>query len=219
MAEDFHVNQTLLETPAIVSTTTTDTSRKRKRPPWDTVATAYSSVSFVPWKLAGGKCRPDSPHFFFSSSYRVMLPKFDSDEEVVGVDDSITNAQIDINQVVHQHANGLCMVTAGELSIPPSKILRSIQFVTKEAPSFSNAEKRKRQTKMLKGRGKVDHVVSPSTIIAELLLEDRNSKVDTGKPKTTTIPLRACVWGTLLELNSTTLSPDILVEDPLLDGL
>ena len=130
---------------------------------------------------------------------------------------------IKIQQVVHQHVNGLCMVTAGELSIPPSMILKSIRFVAKEAPSCSNAEKRKRQAKMLRGKGKVDHVVTPSTVVAELVLEERSdgeeAKADTGYNKTTIVPLRACVWGTILEVNSIALTPDMLLSDPLLDGL
>jgi len=225
MAEDFQTNQNISETPTIVSNTNANTARKRKRSVGDTLTTAYSSVSFAPWKLTG-KCRPDSPHFFFSSSYSVIQSGSKSDKEGEDVGDSNNDVDVDIHQVVHQHVNGLCMVTAGELSIPPSKILRSIRFVAKEVPSCSNAEKRKRQAKMMKGRGKVDHVVSPSTVIAELVLENRISahshseseKMDTEKTKKNIIPLRACVWGTILELNNTALTPDVLLEDPLLDG-
>jgi hypothetical protein len=227
MTEDFQANQNLSETPAIVSNNKhANTSRKRKRSFGDTLATAYSSVSIAPRKLTC-KPRPDSPHFFFSSSYDVIPSGFKSDQEGENVVDPNNDVDVVIRQVVHQHVNGLCMVTAGELSIPSSKILRSIRFLAKEAPSCSNGEKRKRQTKMLKGKGKVEHVVNPSTVIAELILEDRTSvhtnceseTMVTKKTKTTIIPLRACVWGTILELNSTALTPDVLLQDPLLDGL
>jgi hypothetical protein len=176
-------------------------------------------MSFAPRKLTS-ECRPDSPHFFFSSSHTVTFSDLKAESAGGNAD-----LNVDMDQVVHQHVNGLCMVTTGELSIPPSKIVRSIRFVAKEAPSCSNAAKRKRQAKMLKGKGKVDHVVSPSTVVAELVLEDRismdtHSKSETinTEAKETTIPLRACVWGTILELNST-LTPDVLLKDPLLDGL
>jgi len=226
MTEDVQANQDLSEIPAIVSNNKhANTSRKRKRSFRDTLNTAYSSVSFASRKLTG-KPRPDSPHFFFSSSYDVIPSDFKSDQEGKNVVDPNNDVDVDIRQVVHQHVNGLSMVTAGELSIPSSKILRSIRYLAKEAPSCSNAAKRKRQAKMLKGKGNVEHVVNPSTVIAELILEDRTSAdtnsasetVVTEKPKTTIIPLRACVWGTILELNSTALTPDVLLRDPLLDG-
>lgn len=78
-------------------------------------------------------------------------------------------------------------------------------MVAKEAAACSAAEKRKRQAKMLKG-GKVDDAVTPRTIIAKLKLESGE-----------TLPLYACVWGTILEVN-TALTVDILFDDPLLDG-
>mmetsp|Transcript_16014 Transcript_16014/g.32845 ORF Transcript_16014/g.32845 Transcript_16014/m.32845 type:complete len:237 (-) Transcript_16014:1050-1760(-) len=205
------------------------TSRKRKRSFRDTLGEAYSSVSFAPREYADD-CAPDSPRFFFPSSYTAVpcaseLPGGESKEP--GDDSSSDPLNIDIRQVVHRHVNGLCMVTAGEFSVPPSKVLKSVRFVAKEAPPCSNAEKRKRQAKMLRGRGKVDNVVSPSTVIAELIFEgkpiDENSAneaatMQTRENKTTIIPLRACVWGTIIELNINALKPEILSEDPLLDG-
>lgn len=222
MAEDVQTNQNLPKTPAIESNQTAEKSRKRKRSFDDTLTTAYSSVLFAP-RILTGECRPDSPHFFFSSSYNVIPSGLESEKKEATVDDPNDDTDIKISQVVHQHVNGLCMVTAGELlSIPPSKKLKSIRFVANEAPAYSNAEKRKRQAKMLKGRGKVEHIVTPSTVIAELVLEEQTrmqEEMNTERPKTTTIPLRACVWGTILELNSTALTPDLLLKDPLLDGL
>jgi len=223
MSEDAQMNENQPETKVVVSNKNGDKSRKRKRPFDDALTTAYSSVSFEPRKLTG-ECKPDSPHFFFSSSYTVKQSDAGSErkEETVPDPKDDDDARIKIQQVVHKHVNGLCMVTVGELSIPPSKTLKSFRILAKEAPSCSNAEKRKRQAKMLKGRGKVDHVVTPSTVIAELVLEDRASgeekKMDTENPKTATIPLYACVWGTILEVNSSALTPDVLLRDPLLDG-
>ena len=193
-------------------------NRKRKRSFGEALKTAYSSVTFSPKKLTS-VCRPDSPGFFFSSSFSVIPSKLNSNNEEVSVGDSKNNADIEICQVVHQHVNGLCMVTAGELVIPSSMVLKSIRFVAKEAPQFSNAEKRKRQAKMLKGKD-TENVVTPSTVIAELVLERTGEEIpDESNNKTFTIPLRACVWGTILELNDVALTPDVLLADPLLDGL
>mmetsp|Transcript_5789 Transcript_5789/g.11315 ORF Transcript_5789/g.11315 Transcript_5789/m.11315 type:complete len:271 (-) Transcript_5789:1843-2655(-) len=201
-------------------------SRKRKRPLGNTLTEAYSSVSFAPRKSTG---MPDSPDFFFSASYNVGLSESTADEERKDVAYSgVNNGSVHIQQVVHHHVNGLCMVTAGDFSIPPSKALKSIRFIAKEAAPCSNAEKRKRQAKMLRGRGKVDPTgtVSPSTVIAELIVEDKKTDEisgtedvkEIGKINTTIIPLRACVWGTILELNSGALTPQVLLDDPLLDG-
>jgi len=48
--------------------------------------------------------------------------------------------------------------------------------------------------------------VFPTTVIAEM-------RRASGEP----IPILACVWGTILELNHS-ITPDILFDDPLLDG-
>jgi hypothetical protein len=58
---------------------------------------------------------------------------------------------------------------------------------------------------MLKG-GKVEDAVTPTTIIAKLRLKSGEA-----------IPLYACVWGTILEVNHS-LTMDILFDDTLLDG-
>ena len=155
---------------------------KRKRPFGETIRKEYSATEFETRKSSG---RPRSPHRFFFTSYTVSSPDNTS-----------------IQQVVHKHVNGLCIVTAGE-TIPSS--IQSIKFIAKEAPACSAGEKRKRQTRMLQG-STVEDAVSPCTKIAELHLQDG-----------TVIPLLACVFGTILELNQS-LTPEILQDDPLLDG-
>ena len=221
MTED---NKTSQKLPTVANESNQDVakSRKRKRPFVDTLSTAYSSVSFVP-RVLNCECRPGSPHFFFSSSYTVKHSDIESGKKEEAGCNSNDDTDVEISQVVHQHVNGLCMVTVGDLSIPQSKTLKSIRFIAKEAPPCSNAEKRKRQAKMLKGKGKVDHIVTPSTVIAELVLEERTSTQETmdgndTNPKTTIIPIRACVWGTILEINNAN-TPEVLLKDPLLDGL
>lgn len=177
--------------------------KNKKKNVGDALKKAYTSITYSPRERVE-ECRPDSPQFFFSSSHDVKFS--DSLTDVDGKD-----AVFDLQQVVHKHANGLCMVTAGDLSLPPSKALKSILFVEEEAPQVSNSKKRKRQAKMLKGKASVDNIVTPSTVMAELTLEDKNNGIET------MIPLRACVWGTVIEVNKT-VSFDSLLNDPLLDG-
>ena len=175
---------------------------KKRRPFGESTRIAYSSISFEKCESSG---RPRSPHRFFSSSRRVAFSKEagEKDERTEHNQNDDTDTAINnISQVVHHHVNGLCIVTAGE-QLPSS--IESIQFVVKEAPACSRGEKRKRQAKMLKG-GRVEGSVSPSTVIAEL-------KVQSGE----TVPLYACVFGNILELNHS-LTAEVLKDDPLLDG-
>jgi len=146
------------------------TNQKRKRPYCESLINAYSSVSFSPFQSAVK--RPDSPSCFFSSSHTVTLSSISYGRK----------DRIEIQQIVHQHINGLCIVTVGQLSLPSSTTVKSIRFVAKEAPPCSAAMKRKRQAKMLKG-GKLNDVVYPSTVLAELLLEDTNFDKDNNKKK------------------------------------
>jgi hypothetical protein len=87
--------------------------------------------------------------------------------------------------------------------------------VAKEPPSCSAAEKRKRQSKMLRG-GKVEHTVTPTTVIANLVLTKNDTSGET-EGETVEVPLYAGVWGTIVELNHGVTSR-LLMEDPLLDG-
>ena len=138
--------------------------------------------------------------------------------------------KVSLSQVVHHHVNGLCIVTVGE-TIPPVSShakIQSIEFVVSEAPPSSAGEKRKRQSKLLRGGGGggggganndsnnnklMKGIVTPSTIIANLKVIDNDTTT------TTTIPIYACVWGEVIELNhKLTSSPDILQKDPLIDG-
>jgi hypothetical protein len=198
---------------------------------------AYQGVSFSAPRPSTG--RPDSPSFFFASSYTVSLSD-DTNEEVVSnhteqqegnvsvreekVNDTRLSTKT-IPQVVHQHVNGLCIVTAGDIGswlpkLYPDHEVESIQFVAEEAPACSGAEKRKRQAKMLRG-GKVDHAVMPLTVIAKLVLKEKmfvKPKGSTGDDKgSVEIPIHAGAWGTIVELNHG-LTPQVLMEDPLLDG-
>jgi glycine cleavage system H lipoate-binding protein len=161
-----------------------------KRPFGETTRNEYASACFEQRKSSG---HPRSPHTFFETSHVVSFSDMPSDSP---------SRKYELKQVVHKHRNDICVVTAGE-HIPSS--VTSIKFVAQEAPSCSAGQKRKRQAKMLKGKN-VEHSVSPSTLLAELRLESGE-----------VLPLYACVFGTIIEVNQN-LTPEILADDPLLDG-
>ncbi|KAL3945241.1 MAG: hypothetical protein SGBAC_000652 [Bacillariaceae sp.] len=159
--------------------------KSKKRSFGEITKREYASIKFEEQEPLD---HPRSPHSFFETSHAVKF--------------SDSSNSFEMQQVVHKHRNDLCIVTAGEI-IPPN--IKSINFIARDAPAFSAAQKRKRQTKMLQG-GKVEDAVSPSTILAEMQLESGE-----------TIALKACVFGTIIELNKN-LTPEVLKEDPLLDG-
>jgi hypothetical protein len=167
---------------------------KRKRPYGESARKEYSPIAFAQRDYGDG---PRTPHRFFAMSHSVSFSHDDTASPAIDM-----TKKYEIKQVVHKHRNDITIVTAGE-NIPST--IKSINFVAQEAPAFSNGEKRKRQGKMLKGT-KVADSCSPSTIIAELHLKNND-----------VIPLYACVYGTIIELNKT-LTPEILADDPLLDG-
>jgi len=174
-------------------------SEKRKRPFGESLREAYKSIEFTPLQSTG---HPRSPHRFFRESYNVTFPKESSDQPT---ETDRVVPKFELSQVVHQHVNGLCIVTAGSTRLPEHDEISTIEILVTNAPSCSAAEKRKRQAKMLKG-GKVDNVVTPTTILANLHLKSGDR-----------LPIYSCVWGTILEVN-TGLSVDRLLDDPLLDG-
>lgn len=175
-------------------------SGKRKRPYGESLQVAYESLSF---KRLESTDHPRSPQRFFRESFTAAVEANRPELPIVNGKDSAVDS-FQLTQVVHHHVNGLCIVTAGE-HLPDKSNVVGIEFVATEAPACSAAEKRKRQAKMLKG-GKVNDAVNPTTIIARLKLESGE-----------TLPLYACVWGTVLELNHS-LTADVLFDDPLLDG-
>lgn len=218
--------------------TTTDPTRSRKRQNGQTLGNAYKDVSFAKLPSTG---RPDSPHRFFSSSFVFTisaevistkstggLPPNIVDEDITILKRSCPDATKAIPQSVHQHVNGLCIVTAGDVrvwmaSLYPNYTIESAEIVVKEAPVSSAAQKRKQQAKMLKGRRKVEHIVTPSTVIAKIVLQRqlkntcRSINNDREGYNCVTLPLFAGVWGTILEVNNG-LTPQLLMDDSLLDG-
>lgn len=150
-----------------------------KRQRVDAYQEVYKNVTFTPIASTG---RPGTPHRFFVDSFRVQF------------------ANSSIQQIVHKHSNGLTIITAGDML--PDKI-DSIHLSVEASPVAleSTGSKRKKQSKMLKGK-LVDGVIQPTDVIGTI-----NGK----------IPLYSCVWGSVLETN-VNLTTDLLQNDPLLDG-
>jgi hypothetical protein len=173
---------------------------KRQRPAGDRdpFKDAYENVTITPRQSTG---RPGSPHRFFQASYTVSVSQKDTIEQTKSVKESAP--QVVAQVVVHQHANGLLILTS-----TPRESVKNVKFLVKEAPESSTAERRKCHSKLLSGRNIADMqgITSPHTILAQFELENGELQL---------IP--AGVWGTVLELNSQ-LAPNRLKDDPLLDG-
>ena len=174
---------------------------RRKRPAGDPMKDAYENVTITPRESTG---RPGSPHRFFQASFTVSVAQKGPIEQPRVVEESALVPQCINEVVVHQHANGLCIVTAGK----PTSNVKNIHFLIKEAPESSAGERRKCLSKLLSGRNIADAqgLTMPNTFLAQLEMENGETQL---------IP--AGVWGTVLELNPQ-LTPDLLRGDPLLDG-
>jgi len=172
---------------------------KRKRGGGDAFQDAYQGVTTTPRESTG---RPGTPHAFFKDSYDVQVQKQITNETAA---DKSTCCSGTV--VVHQHANGLCIVTVGDQLL--SKDVKDVKLMVQEAPQGMSAnERRKRQSKLLRGGTIADQqgLTSPNTVLAQVTLENGVS-----------LQIPAGVWGTVLELK-TNLTPRLLQEDPLLDG-
>lgn len=169
---------------------------KRAKRGGDAYKNAYENVTITPRHFSDDH-QPGTPRCFFKDSYDVT----------VAVETNETNeSSCSGTVVVHQHANGLCIVTVGETLL---KDVKDVSFQVKEAPqSMSANDRRKRQSKMLRGGSPQDSqgLVTPTTCLA--LLTKQNGE---------TLQIPAGVWGTVLELNSN-VTAQLLKDDPLLDG-
>jgi hypothetical protein len=194
----------------------------------------YQEVAFAERQSTG---RPGSPHRFFSKSYRVTTPNQDCNSFLsLGHDNdeqSCSRTSESGQQIVHQHANSLVIVTAGylvrdELEKRQSQQLdkegdvlkiERLQYLQSVGNSQSVGGKRKKP-KTVNGVGVWDApgIVRPNDKIAVVTFSDGS-----------TLDLKCCVAGTLLEINDklSTFQDDakedgdlrsLLIDDPLLDG-
>eukprot|EP00978_Attheya_sp_CCMP212_P043988 scaffold296631_cov48-Attheya_sp.AAC.1 len=148
--------------------------------------------------------QPGTPHSFFETSYTV---EFTPTEE-----GSATEVVVATSQILHQHPNGLCIVTAGDALKPflsKEAEIAKVEFCSSQADGVEvTGGKRKKKRKMEKkisagGQG-------PSDALALVTLTDGR-----------TIQLNRCVLGDVLELNHRLADPlnsSLLLTDPLLDG-
>ena len=182
-----------------MDTQDTDNKGKKRRRSDDALAKAYKGVKFTPIESTE---RPGTPHCYFRESYRVEFLQDDEQGESL-------SSPLPPPQIVHSHVNGLVVVTAGN-SVMQHDTVESIQLLVKKADvaSQSAASKRKQKAKMLRGKN-VQDAVFPKDELATVTCREAAT--------TKSIPLRCCVWGSVLEVNPN-LTPQLLQEDPLLDG-
>lgn len=159
--------------------------------------------------------------------------------------DSTNGSEIDHNddydhhQVVHRHANGLCIVTAGTLVEKFSGVdqkdnsIVKVEFRISAPDPTSLGGKRKKKAKIMKNSNNKNEqpgLIKPSDTIATVTFKNGRQ-----------LDLKSCVYGTILELNTKLIlsfseddknqgenrvddntknkvSPSLLISDPLLDG-
>lgn len=152
-------------------------SIKKSRP--DPYQSAYHGLRY---ERLPADDQPGTPSRYFPHSFRVHF------------EDGGT-------QIVHQHVNGLVVVTAGN---GLSDIV-SLQWMAEEEPGdLSQGAKRKLLAKLLRGQA-VAGTVQPRDILAVA----KTAKGD--------VTLRCGVWGLVTERNHD-VQPTTMVDDPLLDG-
>jgi len=184
----------------------------RKRSKNSEALSMYKDWEFVKWEHSN---KPGTPHRYFQDVYTVR-------RKVNGL-----GGEQCYEQVVHRHANGLVIVTAGNTI---SAVLRNLNkycdqvaistfmfhLNTSDSP-ISVGGKRKKARKMKSGQLQSE-TVQPDDILATVLLNNGES-----------IELKCCVAGTLLETNinlaatkddleSQQRCNSLLENDPLIDG-
>jgi len=187
----------------------------------------YQNIKLEPCVSTG---RPGTPTRFFAKSWKIDFQETHVDVDEChnsAIESPLTDTTVLLNgtnvdtlleantrQIVHQHANGICIITAGHLVLSSALLLEKgdidkVVFVVQATSEQSVGAKRKRATKASKktsdpSEGKV----GPKETICQVFFRDGS-----------TIDLKACVAGTILEINENlTQEPNLLVSDPLLNG-
>ena len=176
---------------------------KKRRRADEAFAKAYDGVKFTPIPSTG---RPGSPHRYFRESYQVEFLQQDEQQQGEGQQSFVPS------QIVHSHVNGLAVVTAGN-GINSQSSIEAVQVLVQQAnvASQSAGNKRKQKAKMLRGQA-VSDAVYPRDALATITTST-GKDADAGQQQ----QLRCCVWGSVLEVNPN-LTPQLLQDDPLLDG-
>lgn len=142
--------------------------RKRKDKKIDYYAMAYETVRFTPIvadmnpldEIAGvdhiiHATKPGSPSRLFKHSYRVSFHEKETKRDTAvdattANEKTIASSQL-LSQIIHQHANGLCIVTIGDDAITLSRTtMERIEFLATTAEACSAGARRKRQSEMLR---------------------------------------------------------------------
>lgn len=193
----------------------------------------YDGISYMERESTG---RPGTPHRFFSKSYSVKINKDIAEgSNVVSRGDNLGFLNHP-RQVVHQHANSLVVVTAGDVvrdeickrktrfaDTEDSWKIKNFDYLQSVSSSQTVGGKRKRNKKIMETAEKIPGIVCPTDDLAVVTFMDGS-----------TLYLKCCVAGTILELNERMPVPtnggtnnqdgrakdtlSLLEEDPLLDG-
>lgn len=171
-------------------------------------STTYSNIEFRPRPSSG---RPGSPHRFFESSFDVVAAFDDAEKKTTDTDDDgdTTETKKDDNdndnvanhsrchQVVHRHANGLCIITAGNIlqaSKKEATAITSVDFAVRvgsDSKSARGKHRAKKHKSSTSGEAnESDGIVSPTDPLCHVTYNDG-----------TKVALHCCVGGTVIELN------------------
>ena len=186
----------------------------------DALEKEYADITFVKRPSSG---RPATPHRHFESSYEGRT----------------TTDASECGQVIHRHANGLCVVTAGDVikkacsrsdsittgdASNTSVTIKQIDFSKTPAKGQSvGSKRRKRMGKNPKkktgsdGNDGDDYDGNEAGSSGTTRPSDVLAVVELSCG--TRVELKCCVLGTLLEINTRLVEkPSLLLTDPLLDG-
>lgn len=204
--------------------------QRKKR--YDPIRRAYDNTEILAREPSGS---PGTPHRYFNSSYSVSFVggggedarqagSHSSEDLKISKEEEENSKEVVLDQVVHRHVNGLCVVTAGEAlvamcSSPSSVSVSTVELLKAECENQSVGGKKKKHKKAKSARNKNSSkggegekgAATPDGILAIANLSDGRK-----------VKLRCCVLGTILEVNrrleGTDGNPSLLVTDPLLDG-
>lgn len=189
-------------------------SRKQKMETEDRMR--YKDWSFEKWEHSAHNV-PGTPHRYFQDVFTVRR----------NIECTKNDVPISIEQVVHMHANGLAIVTAGN-SI--SNVLKQVdaqgeqitvtrfEFKIDVKDSVASVGAKRKKARAMKNGLSQNEIVAPNDTLATLQLSNGEK-----------IEFKCCMAGTLLETNSKLVVTDSNIENskrcysllrgnPLLDG-
>jgi hypothetical protein len=157
---------TTTKTTTKTTTTTTNTKPKnQKNPNDDPYRIAYQGFTYTPIASTG---RPGTPHAFFAESYDVHFDNSSREHPPAAgettsriLPDQATNTTTTTtipNWRIHKHSNGLCIVTTTSAAAAndddDTRLVSTtaVEIVATPVPACSLGTKRKRQSKMLRGK-------------------------------------------------------------------